>query len=76
MSRFLSFLVVLVLLIVGVLFAAPSFIPVESYKPQISALVKDQTGRDLTIDGGISPSLLPRLEVTVHDATFQKAPWA
>ncbi len=76
MSRFLSFLVVLVLLIVGVLFAAPSFIPVESYKPQISALVKDQTGRDLTIDGDISLSFLPRLAVTVNDATFQNAPWA
>jgi len=76
MSRFLSFLVVLVLLIVGVLFAAPSFIPVESYKPQIAALVKDQTGRDLTIDGDISLSFLPRLAVSVNDATFQNAPWA
>ena len=76
MSRFLSFLVVLVLLIVGVLFAAPSFIPVESYKPQITALVKEQTGRDLTIDGDISLSFLPRLAVSVNDVTFQNASWA
>ncbi len=76
MSRFLSFLLVLVALIVGVLFAAPSFIPVESYKPQISALVKEQTGRDLTIDGDISLSFLPRLAVSVNDVTFQNASWA
>jgi AsmA protein len=76
MSRFLSFLVVLVLLVVGVLFAAPSFIPVETYKPQIAALVKQQTGRDLTIDGDISLSFLPRLAVSVNDVTFQNAPWA
>lgn len=76
MSRFLSFLVVLVLLVVGVLFAAPSFIPVESYKPQITALVKEQTGRDLTIDGDISLSFLPRLAVSVNDVTFQNASWA
>ena len=76
MSRFLSFLVVLVLLIVGILFAAPSFIPVESYKPQITALVKEQTGRDLTINGDISLSFLPRLAVSVNDVTFQNASWA
>ncbi|MCE7997229.1 MAG: AsmA family protein [Rhodobiaceae bacterium] len=76
MSRFLSFLVVLVLLVVGVLFAAPSFIPVESYKPQITALVKEQTGRELTIDGEISLSFLPRLAVSVNDVTFQNASWA
>ncbi len=76
MSRFLSFLFVVVLLVVGVLFAAPSFIPVESYKPQISALVKEQTGRDLTIDGDISLSFLPRLAVSVNDVSFQNADWA
>ncbi len=76
MSRFLSFLVVVVLLVVGVLFAAPSFIPVESYKPQIAALVKEQTGRDLTIDGDISLSFLPRLAVSVNDVSFQNADWA
>lgn len=76
MSRFLSFLFVLVLLVVGVLFAAPSFIPVESYKPQITTLVKEQTGRELTIDGDISLSFLPRLAVSVNDVTFQNASWA
>ncbi len=76
MSRFLSFLFVVVLLVVGVLFAAPSFIPVESYKPQITALVKEQTGRELTIDGDISLSFLPRLAVSVNDVSFQNADWA
>ncbi len=76
MSRFLSFLFVVVLLVVGVLFAAPSFIPVETYKPQISALVKEQTGRDLTIGGDISLSFLPRLSVTVNEVAFANADWA
>ena len=76
MSRFLSILIVIVLLIAGVLIAAPSFIPIESYKPRIAALVKEQTGRDLTINGGISLSLLPRIVVTVEDVTFSNADWA
>jgi len=76
MSRFLSFLFVVFLVVVGVLFAAPSFIPVETYKPQISALVKEQTGRDLTIGGDISLSFLPRLSVTVNDVAFANADWA
>lgn len=76
MSRFFSILIVFVLLVAGVLIAAPSFIPVERYKPQISALVKEQTGRDLTINGGISLAFLPRVAVTVEDVSFSNASWA
>lgn len=76
MSRFFSFLFVLILLVIGILIAAPNFIPVETYKPQISALVKEQTGRDLAIGGDISLSILPRLSVTVNDVSFANASWA
>lgn len=76
MPRFVSFLLVILAVIVGILFAAPFFIPVETYKPQISALVKEQTGRELTIDGDISLSLLPRIAVSVSDVRFENASWA
>ncbi|MEQ9518351.1 MAG: AsmA family protein [Parvibaculum sp.] len=76
MSRFFTVLIILVLLVAGALIAAPSFIPVETYKPQIAKLVKEQTGRDLTINGGISLSFLPRVAVTVENVTFSNASWA
>ncbi|MEQ9144223.1 MAG: AsmA family protein [Parvibaculaceae bacterium] len=76
MPRLVSFLLVILAVIVGILFAAPFFIPVETYKPQISALVKEQTGRELTIDGDISLSLLPRIAVSVSDVRFENASWA
>ena len=57
--------VLLVVLVVGAL-AAPSFIDWNSYKGQIAAQVRDATGRDLTIDGDVSLSLLwtPTLSVS------------
>lgn len=76
MSRLFNLLILFIVLVVGVLFAAPSFIPVEQYKPEISALVEEQTGRKLTIDGDISLSFLPRVAVNVKDVRFENADWA
>lgn len=64
---------VLALLIV-VLIAAPFFIDVNAFKPQIAAEVKKATGRELVIDGPIELSLLPTPVVTVKGVKFFNAP--
>lgn len=47
----------------------------ERFKPDVEALVKEKTGRELTIKGKLSPSfgLSPSFEV--HDVTLQNEPW-
>jgi uncharacterized protein involved in outer membrane biogenesis len=64
---------VLALLIV-LLVAAPFFIDVNAFKPQIAAEVKKATGRELVIDGPIDLSLLPTPVVTVKGVKFFNAP--
>ena len=55
---------------------APAFIPIETYKGQIQTAARDATGRELTIDGDISLSLLPRLAIEVENVSFANAPGA
>ena len=64
---------VIVLLVVALL-AAPVFIDVNAYKPEIAAQVKRATGRDLVLDGPISLSLLPTPRVTVEGVNFFNMP--
>jgi hypothetical protein len=61
-------------LLVILLVAAPSFIDVNAFKPQIVAEVKKATGRDLVIDGPIDLSLLPTPVVTVKGVKFFNVP--
>ena len=65
-----------VLLIVVALLLAPSFIDLNSFKPQITAEVKKATGRDLVIEGPVSLSLLPTPSVGVTGVRFFNMPGA
>ena len=65
--------IVVVLLIVAVLIA-PMFIPIDWAKQQIVAQVKEQTGRDLKLDGDISVSLFPSTAVEVSDVALSNRP--
>lgn len=56
--------IVLLLLVVASV-AIALFFDLNDYKPRIVALVKDKTGRDLTIDGDIKAILLPKPGVKV-----------
>jgi AsmA protein len=76
MKRLLIGLVVVVALVIAVLVAAPFFIPVETYKQQIAEHTREATGRELTIGGELSLSLLPRLELQAGDVAFANAPGA
>ena len=60
---------VVVLLIVAAL-VVPLFIPIDTYKAKVIALVKEQTGRDLRIAGPVSFSLLPSIALQANDVTF------
>lgn len=66
MKKILIGIVVLLVLLIGGALAAPSFIDWNSYKGQIAAQVRESTGRELTIDGDITLSVLwtPTLSVS------------
>jgi uncharacterized protein involved in outer membrane biogenesis len=64
---------IVVLLIVAAL-VVPFFIDLNTYKALIAEKAKEATGRDLTIDGNISLSLLPTPSVSVEGLKFGNAP--
>ena len=76
MKKVLIALTALVVLVVVALLAAPFFIPVETYKTQIAEAAKEATGRELTIQGDMRLSLLPRLELEAEDVSFANTPGA
>lgn len=56
--------------VIVVALVAPMFVPLNSYKGLIADKVKAATGRDLTIGGDISMSLLPMPSVSVAGLKF------
>ncbi|HUN52763.1 MAG TPA: AsmA family protein [Candidatus Sulfotelmatobacter sp.] len=73
MKKFLIGLAVVIVLLLVAAVAVPFFIPLDTYKQQIVAQVKNATGRDLAIAGPVSFSLLPRLELEANKVTFSNA---
>jgi uncharacterized protein involved in outer membrane biogenesis len=61
-------------LLIVALLAAPAFIDVNAYKPEIVAQVKKATGRELVLGGPISLSLLPTPTVRVDGVKFFNVP--
>ena len=59
MKKILIGLAVVVVLIVGGLFALPMFIPSETVRAELVTRLEEATGRDVRIDGPISISVLP-----------------
>ncbi len=57
----------LVVIVIGLLLIAPSFISVDLYKQQIAEAFKESTGRNMTIDGEIQLSLFPRVQISLED---------
>jgi len=60
-----------VLLVVAVAIIASTFDP-NSYKPQIVQLVKDKTGRTLTIDGDIKLKFFPKIGAQVGKVSLSE----
>lgn len=76
MSRLIAILAGVVVLLIAVIVAVPMLVPSSVYKERVVALVKSQTGRDLTIGGDVGLSFFPRLAVKVEDVSLSNAPWA
>lgn len=64
---------VLVLLVLAVLIV-PALIPVETYKTELLAQVKEATGREARIDGDFSLSILPSVAFSAGKVSFANAP--
>lgn len=76
MKKVLVGFAVVIVLIVAAAIAIPFVVPLETYKEEIAAQVRNATGRDLTIEGDIKFSLLPQIELEVDDVAFSNAPGA
>ena len=75
MSRLIAILAGLLLIIVAAVIAVPMFIPMDTYKNQVVSIVKEQTGRDLRIDGDIGLAFFPSIAVSIEDVGFSNAEW-
>ena len=76
MRYVLGGIAVVVVVLVGALFAVPALVPADTVKEQIARAVGDATGRDVTINGEVSVSLLPRLKLELNDVALANAPGA
>jgi AsmA protein len=71
----IGFAVVIVLVIAAAI-AVPFFIPLDTYKAKIVALVKSETGRDLKIAGPVHFSLFPSVALQANDVSLSNPPGA
>ncbi|HVM79172.1 MAG TPA: AsmA family protein [Stellaceae bacterium] len=67
---------ILVLLVVGAALILPMVISIDTVKGEIVAQVKSATGRDLTIDGPLSLSILPSPAISASKVALSNAPGA
>lgn len=75
-KKLLIGLAVVIVLIIVAAIAVPFFIPLDTYKGKIIALVKTETGRDLKIDGPVHFSLLPSVALEANDVSLSNPPGA
>jgi AsmA protein len=64
----------LIAVIITLSLALPLFINPNDYKDKITSLVKEETGRTLTIDGNIGLSVFPWLGLEVNKVKLSNAP--
>lgn len=74
LKKILIGLAVLVVLLVGAVLVVPSFVDWNAYKGQIAAEVERATGRELTIAGDVSLSVLPTPRLSAEDVTLSNLP--
>ena len=67
---------IVVLLVGGAALILPMVIPIDTVKGEIIAQVKSATGRDLTIDGPLSLSILPSPSISASKVSLANVPGA
>jgi AsmA protein len=70
MKRLIKWIIILFILLVAVLIAAPFFIPLDSVKKLASDKVREMTGRELVIGGDIKASMWPNIGVKLGQVTL------
>lgn len=70
MRKVLIAIVGLVIVLVAAVLLVPSLIDWNGYKPEIQAAARDATGRELTIGGDLSLSILPSPTLSVADVSL------
>ena len=76
MKKALIGLAALVAIVVVAAVVVPFLIPAETYKERIAEAARDATGRALSLNGDISLSVLPRLELRAENVALANAPGA
>lgn len=67
---------VVVLLLVAAALIVPWLVPLETYKEQVAQQIKKVTGRELTVGGDLSFSLLPAVALEARQVRLSNAEWA
>ncbi len=75
-KKLLIGLAAVIVLVIAAAIAVPLFIPLDTYKAKIVALVKTETGRDLKIAGPVHFSLLPSVALEANDVSLSNPPGA
>jgi len=73
MGKLLKIIVGLVLLIIVAAIVAPMVIDPNDYREEIQAVVKEKTGRDLSINGDLSLSVFPWVGIGINDVSLSNA---
>lgn len=73
MKKLVIGIVAVIVILIAAVLVAPSFVDWNARKQQIAELVKDATGRDLTINGDIDVTILPRPALRVEDVRLSNA---
>ncbi len=76
MKKLLIGVAVVIVVLLAIAVVAPFFIPLDTYKSELVAAVRQSTGRDLRIHGKVSFSLLPSLGLEANDVALSNPPGA
>ena len=67
MKKLAIALLVLVIVVIGAVLAAPLYLDVNQYKGKIEKTASEMLGRKVVIDGNISVSLFPTTSLSVEN---------
>ncbi|OSM06175.1 AsmA family protein [Magnetofaba australis] len=74
MKRIFNALFILVILVIAALVIIPLVIDPNDYRNEIAKLAKEQTGRNVQLNGPLELSLFPWVGVTLNDVILENAP--
>lgn len=76
MKRLIRLVLIVLVLVVGAVAAAPFLIPSATIADYAADVVRAETGRELAIEGDIGRSVFPSIGLKTGRASLSNAPWA